>query len=63
MVDTAFTLLAAEEDCQISSALAASLHGSEISSHQVSPDVWREMIEKETFEEKTFFLVNPVGEW
>ena len=30
--------------------------------HQVGPDVWREMIEKEAFEEKTFILVNPVGQ-
>ena len=30
--------------------------------HQVVPDVWREMIEKEAFEEKAFTLVNPVGQ-
>ena len=35
----------------------------DIFSHQVGPDVWREMIEKEAFEEKTFILVNPVGQW
>ena len=34
----------------------------DIFSHQVGPDVWREMIEKEAFEEKTFLLVNPVGQ-
>ena len=30
--------------------------------HQVGPDVWREMIKKEAFEEKVFILVNPVGQ-
>ena len=29
--------------------------------HQVGPDVWREMIEKDTFNEKAFIVVNPVG--
>ena len=29
--------------------------------HQVGPDVWREMIKKETFKEKAFIVVNPVG--
>ena len=32
-------------------------------SHQVGPDVWREIIEKEAFEQKTFILVNPVRPW
>ena len=27
----------------------------------MGPDVWREMIEKEAFEEKKFLLANPVG--
>ena len=35
----------------------------DIFSHQVGPDVWREMVEKEAFEQKTFILVNPVGQW
>ena len=30
--------------------------------HQVGPDVWREMIKKEVFEQKTFIFVNPVGQ-
>ena len=34
----------------------------DIFSHQVSPDVWREMIKKEAFEEKAFILVNPEGQ-
>ena len=52
-----FTLLA-EADCQISSALAASMRGSEIS----SLIKWREMIEKETFEQEIFILVNSVSQ-
>ena len=35
----------------------------DILSHQVGPDdVWREMIEKESFEQKTFIFVNSVGQ-
>ena len=34
----------------------------DIFSHQVGPDVWREMIEEEAFEQKTFILLNPVGQ-
>ena len=30
----------------------------DIFSHQVGPDVWREMIEKESFEQETFILVH-----
>ena len=32
----------------------------DIFSHQVGPDVWREMIEKGAFGEKAFILVNPM---
>ena len=35
----------------------------DIFSHQVGSDVWKEMIEKETIEQKSFILVNPVGQW
>ena len=56
---TVFTLLA-EEDCLISSALAASLRGSKISS--LIKWVLREMIKKEAFEQKTFILANFVGQ-
>ena len=30
----------------------------DVFSHQVGPNVWREMIEKETFEQETFILLN-----
>ena len=35
----------------------------DIFSHQVGPDVWREMIKKETFEKETLILVNTVGQY
>ena len=34
----------------------------DIFSHQVGPDVWREMIKKEIFEQETFILVNSVSQ-
>ena len=34
----------------------------DILSHQVGPDVQREMIEKESFEKETFILVHSVGQ-
>ena len=57
MADTVFTLL--PDLISFSRKLA---FNRDILSHQVGPDVWREMIEKESFEQETFILVSSVGE-
>ena len=59
VVDTVFTLLVKEDLVSFSSKLAWTR---DIFFHQVGPDVWREMIQNEAFEEKSFILVNPVGQ-
>ena len=56
VADTVFTLLA-KEDCQISSAFAASLRGSEISSFIKRVLMFGGRYEKETFNEKAFIVM------